>query len=163
MEQDDEQPTLLDYVHNRDERLYHVGRLDADTEGLIMLTNDGELANRLAHPRWAVTKTYVATVEGQIGRGVGRQLRQGVELTDGLAAVDGFKVIDAVPGYSMIELQLHMGRNRIVRRLMAAVGHPVTQLVRTAIGPIRLGDLKSGRTRVVAGAERASLKKAVGL
>jgi len=156
-------PCLADYVQNREERLYHVGRLDADSEGLILLTNDGELANRLGHPSYQVTKTYLATLQGKMTPKTSQWLRSGVELADGPAQVDRLKVIDVIAGASLVELDIHQGRNRIIRRLMAEVGHPVTRLVRTRIGPIRLGDLKPGRSRVLAAPEVASLKKAVNL
>ncbi|MDR2373550.1 MAG: rRNA pseudouridine synthase [Bifidobacteriaceae bacterium] len=155
--------TLASLVETRSERLFHVGRLDRDSEGLILLTNDGALANALTHPAHEVPKTYLATVEGRVRPGVGKRLREGIELEDGPAAVDAFRLVDSIPGLSQVEVVLHSGRHRIVRRLLAAVGHPVTRLVRTRVGPIALGDLKSGKWRVVAGAELASLKKAAGL
>jgi 23S rRNA pseudouridine2605 synthase len=158
-------PTVGDLVADRAERLFHVGRLDADSEGLILLTNDGELANRLAHPRYQVPKTYLVeiAVSGSVPRDLGRRLLAGIELEDGVAAVDSFAVVDARPGKALLELVLHDGRNRVVRRLLDAAGHPVTRLARTQIGPVRLGDLRPGRTRVIAGAELGSLMAAVGL
>src|SRR5690606_1499435 len=136
-----------DYVAGRPERLFHVGRLDADTEGLLILTNDGDLAHRLQHPAHGVLKTYVATVRGPVGKDVGRQLRQGVELEDGPVQVDSFKVVDSQPGKALVEVVLHEGRKHVVRRMLEAVGHPVLELVRTEVGPIRLADLRSGRMR----------------
>ena len=156
-------PCLADYVQNRKNRLYHVGRLDADSEGLILLTNDGQLANRLGHPKYQVVKTYLATVEGKLLPKVSRQLRSGVELDDGPMRVDRLKVLDAIAGASLVELDIHQGRNRVIRRLFEAVGHPVSRLVRTSVGPIRLGDLKPGRSRVLSPGEVAALKKEVGL
>ena len=156
-------PTVADFVSDREERLFHVGRLDVDTEGLILLTNDGELANRLTHPSYEVPKTYLVEIDGQLERDLGRRLIAGVELEDGPASVDSFKVVDARPGKALVEIVLHDGRTRIVRRLMAAVGYPVEQLVRTRVGPIRLGDLRTGRTRVLGRAEVASLMQSVGL
>jgi 23S rRNA pseudouridine2605 synthase len=156
-------PSLADLVADRDERLFHVGRLDTDTEGLILLTNDGELANRLTHPSYEVPKTYLVEVPGPLPRDLGRRLLGGVELDDGEASVDSFTVVDARPGKALIEVVLHDGRNRVVRRLLAAVGHPVEQLVRTKVGPIRLGDLRTGRTRVLNKAEVAALMRSVGL
>ena len=153
-------PSLGDFVANREERLFHVGRLDADTEGLILLTNDGELAHRLSHPSYEVPKTYLAEIAGPVPRDLGKRLRAGIELDDGPASVDSFKVVDARPGKALVELVLHDGRNRIVRRLLAAAGHPVEQLVRTRVGPIRLGDLRSGRTRVLGQAEVGALMSA---
>jgi len=156
-------PTLGEYVSDREERLFHVGRLDADTEGLILLTNDGELANRLTHPSYEVPKVYLAEVVGQLARDVGRRLREGIELEDGLATVDSFKVVDARPGKALVEVTLHDGRNRIVRRLLEEVGNPVLQLVRVQVGPIKLGDLRTGRTRVLGKPEVASLMEVAGL
>ncbi len=154
-------PTVGDLVVGREERLFHVGRLDIDTEGLILLTNDGELANRLAHPRYEVPKVYLAEIAGPVPRDLGRRLLAGIELDDGPAQVDSFRVVDARPGKALIEVVLHDGRNRIVRRLLEEAGHPVLQLVRTQVGPIRLGDLRSGRTRVIGGAELGSLMTSV--
>jgi 23S rRNA pseudouridine2605 synthase len=152
-----------DLVSDRTERLFHVGRLDADTEGLLLLTNDGDLAQRLAHPSFGIAKTYLATVAGPVSRDVGRRLRAGIELDDGPVNVDEFRVVQALPGKALIELTLHEGRNRIVRRMLEAVGHPVESLVRTRIGPIRLGQLRPGRTRVIDGGELWSLYTAAGL
>ena len=156
-------PSLEQFVQNREERLFHVGRLDADSEGLILLTNDGELANRLSHPSHGVSKTYLATVEGRVPAGVGARLKKGVELEDGIVAVDAFRVVDATPQASMVEIVIHEGRNRVVRRLLEEVGHPVTRLLRTQIGPIKLGDLRPGRTRVLGKAEVGSLMTSVGM
>ncbi len=156
-------PDLSQYVANRTERLFHVGRLDAETEGLILLTNDGELAHRLTHPSFEVAKTYVANVEGRVPKGLGRVLADGVELEDGPVRVDKFTVLETTPNASLVEVTLHEGRNHIVRRLLEEVGHPVTRLLRTSIGPIRLGHLKPGRTRVIEGTELGRLMSAVGL
>jgi 23S rRNA pseudouridine2605 synthase len=156
-------PNLGDFVANREERLFHVGRLDADTEGLILMTNDGELANRLGHPRYEVPKTYLVEVAGPVARDLGKRLRAGIELDDGVASVDSFKVVDARPGKALLELVLHDGRNRVVRRMLGAAGHPVEQLVRTQVGPIRLGDLRQGRTRVLGQAEVGALMAAAGM
>jgi 23S rRNA pseudouridine2605 synthase len=156
-------PDLSQYVANRTERLFHVGRLDAETEGLLLLTNDGELAHRLTHPSYEVAKTYVATVEGRVAKGLGRTLREGVELEDGPVRADGFTVLETSPNASLVEITLHEGRNHIVRRLLEEVGHPVTRLLRTEMGPIRLGHLKPGRTRVIEGTELGRLMSDVGL
>jgi 23S rRNA pseudouridine2605 synthase len=150
-------------VADRPERLFHVGRLDAETSGLLLLTNDGELAHRLMHPSYEVPKRYVATVEGRVERGLGRRLRRGVPLPDGEVRVDEFTVKEATPTASIVELVLHEGRNHIVRRLLAEVGHPVTRLVRTQVGPVRLGRLRPGQTRPVEGTELGALMAAVGL
>lgn len=155
--------SVADYLGNREDRLYHVGRLDADTEGLLLLTNDGDLAHRLQHPAYGVLKTYLAQVPGPVPRDLGRRLREGVELEDGPVSVDSFKVVDSQPGRAIVEIVLHEGRKRVVRRLLEATGHPVISLVRTEVGPIRLADLKSGRTRNLNKAEVAALYRAAGL
>ena len=159
-------PCIGDLVEHRvrgNKNLFHVGRLDADTEGLILLTNDGELAHRLMHPSYEIPKTYLATVTGQVPRGLGKKLRAGVELDDGPAAVDDFAMVDTIPGRSLVRITLHEGRKRIVRRLMAAVGHPVEALVRTDIGAVSLGDQRPGSIRALTRKEIGELYKAVGL
>src|SRR5919198_397463 len=140
-------PTVGDYVAERPQRLFHVGRLDADSEGLLLLTNDGELAHRLSHPSHRVPKTYLAEIAGPVPRDLGRRLRAGVQLDDGLATADAFRVVDATSGRALVEVVLHEGRKHIVRRLLAAAGHPVSRLVRTAIGPVRLGHQRAGTLR----------------
>jgi 23S rRNA pseudouridine2605 synthase len=152
---------LADFLGHVPERVFHVGRLDADSEGLLLLTNDGDLANKLMHPRYGVAKTYLAEVAGPLPRAVGRQLLAGVDLEDGFAKVDSFKLVDTFGKTAQIELVLHEGRKHIVRRLMDAVGHPVSRLIRTQIGPIRLGDTRPGRTRRLTNSEIAGLFKAV--
>jgi 23S rRNA pseudouridine2605 synthase len=152
---------IVDYVGNLEQRVFHVGRLDADSEGLLLLTNDGALAHRLSHPSYGVNKTYLCEVGGPLPKSVGRRLLAGVELEDGPASVDSFKIVQTVGRTALVELVLHEGRKHIVRRLFEELGHPVTRLVRTAIGPIRLGDLKPGRTRRLGNAEVASLFRAV--
>lgn len=156
-----DRPTLLEYTSRYNTRLFHVGRLDTPTEGLILLTNDGELAHRLAHPSWEVPKTYMARVRGQVKRGLVREMKAGVELEDGPALADSVTIREVGPNASIVELTIHDGRNRIVRRMFEAVGHPVEQLVRTQVGPIRLGDLRAGRSRVIGGPELRSLMDAV--
>uniref|UniRef100_UPI0037DC07B6 pseudouridine synthase n=1 Tax=uncultured Cellulomonas sp. TaxID=189682 RepID=UPI0037DC07B6 len=156
-------PSIGQFVSDREERLFHVGRLDAETEGLILLTNDGDLANRLSHPSHGVTKVYLVQLEGRVTPSLGARLLKGVELEDGLAKVDKFQVVQTTPQASLVEIELHEGRNRIVRRIFDEVGYPVTQLVRTQIGPIRLGDLKPGRTRVLSKTEVGSLMTRVGM
>ena len=148
---------------NRAGRLFHVGRLDAETEGLLLLTNDGELGHRLMHPSFEVPKTYIANVHGSVARDVGRRLREGVELDDGPAIVDAFRLVDNMPGHSLVEVVLHEGRKHIVRRLLDAVGYPVERLVRTAIGDVKLGNQRPGKVRPLTVSEIGSLYKAVGL
>ena len=156
-------PTVGDLVADRRERLFHVGRLDADTEGLLLLTNDGELAHRLSHPSYEVPKTYLAELLGPLPRDVGRQLRAGVELEDGMAKVDSFKLVDSAANRVLVEIVLHEGRKHIVRRMLEAVGHPVQRLVRTAVGPVQLGAQKSGRLRPLSRQELGALYELVGL
>jgi 23S rRNA pseudouridine2605 synthase len=153
---------VADFLSNIPERVFHVGRLDADSEGLLLLTNDGALAHKLMHPSFGVPKTYLVEVPGPMRRGVGRQLAAGIELEDGPVRVDNFRLVDSMPGRVLVELVLHEGRKHIVRRLMDEVGYPVSRLVRTAIGPVRLGDLRPGRHRRLNRAEVAALFKAVG-
>ena len=163
MKDESGRPSLADFVGERKERLFHVGRLDSDTEGLILLTNDGELAHRLQHPSYGVLKTYLAEIDGPVARDVGRRLREGVELDDGPVRVDSFKVVDSQPGKALVEVVLHEGRKHIVRRALDAVGYPVHRLVRTQVGPVRLGDLRQGRWRVLTSSETSQLFDAAGL
>jgi 23S rRNA pseudouridine2605 synthase len=144
-------------------RLFHVGRLDAETEGLLLLTNDGELGHRLTHPSYEVEKTYLAEVLGQVPRDMGRRLRGGVELDDGPVLVHSFKVVDFHAGRSMVEVVVHEGRKHVVRRLLDEVGFPVQRLVRTAVGEVRLGNQRPGRFRALTRAEVGSLYRSVGM
>ena len=153
-----EHPELPDSL-----RLVHVGRLDTETEGLLLLSNDGELSHRLMHPSFEIAKTYVAIVEGQVEPWVPRKLRRGIELEDGEAKADRVTVKDSGPRGSIVEITLHSGKNRIVRRMLDAVGHPVTRLARTRLGPLRLGNLRPGQTRPLNGEEIAALQQEVGL
>jgi pseudouridine synthase len=150
-------------ARNPPQRLYHVGRLDYDTEGLMLLTNDGELAHRLTHPRFGVAKTYLADVPGPVGRDLGRRLLTGIELADGLAGADKFRVVERAGNRALVEITLHEGRKHIVRRLLAAAGYPVSRLVRTQVGPVALGDLRPGASRPLTTAEVGNLYAAVGL
>ncbi len=156
-------PTLADFVGDRTERLFHVGRLDYETEGLLLLTNDGELAHRLAHPRYGMLKTYLADVQGPLPRDLGRRLSSGIMLDDGIAAADRFRVVEQAGGRALVEVTLHEGRKHIVRRLLAEAGHPVRRLVRTSVGPVRLGSLRPGTVRPLATGEIGELYFAVGL
>ncbi|HET7432143.1 MAG TPA: pseudouridine synthase [Nocardioides sp.] len=158
-------PTLSDLVADRPERLFHVGRLDTDTSGLLLLTNDGEFAQRMAHPSYEVDKTYVATVEGQVYPNVVKRLLAGVTLEDGPVTVRSARLVGgrgSAEG-SIVELVIHEGRNRIVRRLLADVGHPVWQLTRTAIGPVVLGRLGLGELRELTHDELGALLDAAKL
>ena len=156
-------PTVGDLVRDRVERLFHVGRLDADTEGLLLLTNDGELAHRLSHPSYEVPKTYLAEVLGPVARDVGKRLREGVELDDGIVRVDSFKLVDSTGNRVLLELVLHEGRKHIVRRALAEVGHPVQRLLRTAVGPVQLGSQKPGKIRALTRDELAGVFTLVGM
>ena len=139
--------TLADLVADRPERLFHVGRLDTDTAGLIILTNDGDFAQRLAHPSYEVDKTYVAEVEGEVYRRTMKSLLDGVTLDDGPVTVSRVRMIEAGKTKSIVELVIHEGRNRIVRRLFEHLGFPVRRLTRTQIGPVVLKGLLSGEMR----------------
>lgn len=154
---------LDEFVRDRTERLFHVGRLDCDSEGLLLLTNDGDMANRLTHPRFEIPKTYLAQVKGSVAKDVGARLREGIDLDDGITHVDSFKLIDAQPGVALVEIVLHSGKNRIVRRLMDAVGNPVLRLVRTQFGPIALAEQRQGKMRQLRPDEVSALMKAVDL
>jgi 23S rRNA pseudouridine2605 synthase len=156
-------PSLGDLLRGRKQRLFHVGRLDADTEGLLLLTNDGELAHRLAHPSYTVLKTYVAEVDAPVPRDAGRRLRSGVELEDGVAQADSFRVVSAAAGRAIVELVVHEGRKHVVRRMLAAVGLPVRRLVRTRVGPVAMGDLRPGVVRPLTSTEVGQLYAEVGL
>lgn len=147
MKDENGRPDLRRFTKDYDERLYNVGRLDAETSGLLILTNDGELAHVLAHPSFGVTKVYIAKVDGAVTAQTISTLTKGIELEDGPIAADKARLLDTSRGSSLVELTLHSGRNRIVRRMMAAVGHPVTELVRRQFGPLHLGTLPAGRSR----------------
>ncbi len=159
MKDDRGRPDLRRYTEEWDERLYNVGRLDADTSGLLVLTNDGELAHVLAHPSFGVTKVYIAKVEGRVTAQTIAKLTKGIELEDGPIAADKARLLSssAEGGGSLVELTLHSGRNRIVRRMMAAVGHPVVELVRRQFGPLHLGTLPVGQARELTTVERGAL------
>jgi 23S rRNA pseudouridine2605 synthase len=154
--------SVVDYIGELSTRVFHVGRLDSDSEGLLLLTNDGTLAHKLMHPSYEIAKTYRCEIPGPVPRALGRELKAGIELDDGPAKADEFRVVDAFGKSALIEIVLHEGRNHIVRRMMEAAGFPVARLIRTAIGPIKLGDLKAGRTRRLTTGEIGALFKAVG-
>lgn len=139
-------PTVVGLV-GAPTRVYPVGRLDADSEGLLVLTNDGDLTERLTHPRYGVTKTYLARVEGHPGAAAMRSLIEGVDLEDGPARAVAARVIDRVGAEAAVEVVMTEGRNREVRRMLDAVGHPVRRLVRTAIGPLTDHGLGPGEHR----------------
>ncbi len=155
-------PTVGGYLKNS-ERMFHVGRLDADTEGLLILTNDGDFAQRMTHPSYEVPKTYVAVVAGSVEHATLASLRRGITLEDGLIKPDKVRLMERGKDRSMVEITLHSGKNRIVRRIFEAVGHPVRDLARTGIGPIRLGGMKPGEVRDLTREELGKLLDAVGL
>lgn len=154
-------PTLEQYVP-RHQRLFHVGRLDTETEGLLILTNDGDFANKLAHPSHEVPKTYLAEVEGLLDNKTLRRLEKGLSLEDGPIKPDKVKLVTRAEARSMVQITLHEGRNRIVRRIFDSIGHPVRQLSRITIGPIRLGQLQVGETRELTREELGALLDVIG-
>ncbi|WP_369135621.1 pseudouridine synthase [Modestobacter sp. I12A-02662] len=163
MSDDRGRPTVGDMMGDLAPGLVHVGRLDQDTEGLLLLTTDGELAHRLAHPSFEVRKSYLAQVSGSVSRDIARRLRSGVELEDGPAKVDSFQVVDTHAGQSVVEVVLHEGRKHIVRRLLAEVGLPVSRLTRTAVGPVELARMRTGTIRRLTRQEVGALHELVGL
>ena len=156
---------LSEFTAAHSQRLYHVGRLDYETEGLLLLTNDGELAHRLTHPSFEVDKTYVCRFDAPGGppRGLVKALREGVELEDGPARADRARVLAQDGREAVVEVTLHEGRNRIVRRMFASQGFELTALVRTRIGPVLLGELAPGETRELTDRELGTLMAEVGL
>jgi 23S rRNA pseudouridine2605 synthase len=141
-------PDLSGYVKQIGQRVVNVGRLDADTTGLLLMTNDGDLVHRLSHPSFEISKVYTATVKGALDQATLKQLSAGVELEDGVSAADKVKVLgEPGRGSSIVEIVLHSGKNRVIRRMMEAVGHPVIDLHRKAIGGLHLGGLKPGTWR----------------
>ncbi|WDG32152.1 pseudouridine synthase [Streptomyces sp. CA-278952] len=163
MEDPDGRQCLGDYVTNRETRLFHVGRLDTETEGIIMLTNHGELAHRLTHPKYGVKKIYLAAIQGPLPRDLGKRLKDGIQLEDGYARADHFRVVENTGKNYLVEVTLHEGRKHIVRRMLAEAGFPVERLVRTSFGPIPLGDQKSGWLRRLTNTEVGMLMREVGL
>ena len=152
-------PSLADFIDLRKERLFHVGRLDKDSEGLILLTNDGDLTFRATHPSFGLEKTYIIEFDGRLEAGVDKVLLKGVELEDGMGRVLSFKQLSA----NWIEVKIHEGRYHIIRRLMEAVGVEVLRLIRTNFGPISLGDTPEGRWRDLNEQELLNIQKALDL
>jgi pseudouridine synthase len=159
MADDEGRPDLSSFVIDFD-RVFNIGRLDSETTGLLLLTNDGELANKLAHPSFGVEKTYVARVAGEVVAADMQKLIDGFELEDGFINADRARIIDVKRGEALIEIVLHSGRNRIVRRMLDHIGRPVLGLVRKQFGPIHLGTLKSGHIRNLSKVEIGALLKA---
>ena len=152
-------PTVMDFVDSA-ARVWPVGRLDYDTEGALIITNDGDLTQRLTHPRFGVSKTYVAYINSRMSRRDVRALQRGVELDDGLARATSARLLESTSAATLVELELVEGRNRQVRRMLEAVGHPPARLVRVAIGPLMLGHLKPATLRRLAPAEVQTLYRA---
>lgn len=166
MSDDRGRPCVGDYLAGRYEEtpgVVHVGRLDENTEGLLLLTNDGDLGHRLMHPSYRVLKTYLAEVDGLVPRGLGKELRGGWELPDGIVKVDQFRVKDMHSGKSLVELVIHEGKKHIVRRLLKDTGHPVLKLVRTAVGDVQLGNQRVGSIRRLTKTEVGALYRNVEL
>lgn len=163
MEDTEGRQCLGDYVTNRETRLFHVGRLDTETEGVILLTNHGELAHRLTHPKYGVKKVYLAHIVGPIPRDLGKRLKDGIQLEDGYAKADHFRVVEQTGKNYLVEVTLHEGRKHIVRRMLAEAGFPVDKLVRVSFGPITLGDQKSGWLRRLSNTEVGMLMREVDL
>ena len=158
MEDPHGRPALQEYVKAYTaERLFHVGRLDAETEGLLILTNDGEFSQRMMHPSFEVPKVYLAEITGVITEASLKNLRKGITLDDGPVMPDKVDLIQRGADRSLVRVTLHEGRNRIVRRMFDEIGQPVRQLSRIAIGPVRLGELKSGAVRELTREELGSL------
>jgi len=152
-----------DIVKDFDSRLFHIGRLDSDTEGLLLLTNDGELSQLLSHPSFGIAKTYLARVKGRIIRDTMREIEKGVVIEGKPVAIVSAKLVESSNTHSVIEISIHEGRNRILRKMFDEVGHPVVDLVRTQIGPIKLGNLKVGSIRTLSNQELGTLYSIVGL
>lgn len=163
MDDEEGRPSLAEFAKGIDQRVFHVGRLDTDSEGLLLLTNDGELANRIMHPSHGLPKTYRAQVAGVLDKSTWRRLLAGIELEDGPAKADKLKIIDEHAQQSLIEITIHEGRKHIVRRLMDEAGHRVSRLVRTEIGPVKLRNLKPGTLRRLTPDEIGELYREVGL
>ena len=158
MDDPEGRPTIRDYLRRRESLgLFHVGRLDTDTEGLLLLTNDGEFANRMTHPSYEVPKSYLAEVAGDLDNNELKWLTRGVRLEDGVVRPDKVKLIQRGGDKTLLTVIIHEGRNRIVRRMFDAIGHPVRRLSRTSIGPVRVGTLAVGEIRELSRDELGTL------
>jgi 23S rRNA pseudouridine2605 synthase len=154
--------TVDDLIIDIPERVYPVGRLDYDTEGLLVLTNDGELANKILHPSYELSKVYEAIVVGKVDRDMLRKMKRGAELKDGYASPDSVRIVKYNDKQTVVEIAFHEGRNRLVKRFLSEFGHPVLKLKRISIGPIKLGNLPNARWRNFTKNELRALKKAAG-
>jgi len=161
MKKTDDRVTVGEFVEGRKERLFHVGRLDQDTEGLLLLTNDGALGHGLTHPSIGVPKVYLARIRGQINTKQLKMLTDGIELSDGFAKASSAKLIASTHADCLVEITIHEGRNRIVRRMIEFLGLDLLQLVRTQFGPIKLGEMKPGKSRMLSDVEIKSLYRVI--
>jgi len=161
MSDPDDRPNLGDLLESRSDRLFHVGRLDRESEGLLLLTNDGELAHRATHPSYGLAKNYLLEVLGVPSRQVMSALKEGIQLEDGMARVDSISLVEGQPGRSVLDITIHDGRNHVLRRMAAEVGLSVERLIRIGMGPIKLGQLTPGKWRDINGQELNSLFKAL--
>ncbi|RUM30792.1 MAG: pseudouridine synthase [Aquifex sp.] len=159
----DGRKTIQELIKDIPERVFPVGRLDYNTEGLLILTNDGELANRILHPRYKLPKVYLALVEGKVSVNTLKRIRKGAELEDGFAKPDNVRIVRYEGDKTLIEITFHEGRKHLVKRYLAFFGHKVKRLKRIAIGPVKLGKLSPGKWRDLNQGELAQLFKAVGL
>ena len=164
MDDPEGRPTLADF-QPRNIRLFHVGRLDTDTEGLLLMTNDGDFAQKLTHPSHEMPKTYIVEVEGLVGEREVNRLLKGLTLEDGFIRADAAKVLNRTEKSerSLLRITLHSGRNRIIRRMCDAIAHPVRELTRIGIGPVRLGNLPVGDSRELTREELGALLDSVSL
>lgn len=161
MKKTDDRVTVGEFVEGRKERLFHVGRLDQETEGLLLLTNDGALGHGLTHPSIGVAKVYLARIRGQIKPQQLSQLTKGMELSDGFAKASSAKLIASSPADCLVEITIHEGRNRIVRRMIEELELELLQLIRTQFGPIKLGEMKPGKSRILSEVEVKSLYRVI--
>ncbi len=155
--------TIEELIKDIPERVFPVGRLDYNTEGLLILTNDGELANRILHPRYKLPKVYLALVKGKVSKNTLRKMKRGIELEDGFAVPDDVRIVRYEGDNTLLEITFHEGRKHIVKRFLASFGHPVIKLKRIAIGPLTLGKLPPGKWRDLSERELRQLFSAVGL
>jgi 23S rRNA pseudouridine2605 synthase len=146
---DSKQPNLGDYFNLVAQRVFHVGRLDVDSEGLLLLTNDGDLADKISHPRYEISKTYQLEIVGYLSESERKRLLLGIELSDGVTKLDSVKTKAKNPNTSLIEVRIHSGKNRILRRIFDEINHPVKRLIRTHIGHLGLDQLKPGEMKVL--------------
>lgn len=156
-------PHLGDLLQDRHERLFHVGRLDKESEGLLLLTNDGNLAHRATHPSFSLPKNYLLEIRGMVSKEIAEAFRNGVELDDGMAKVDKLTVLPGQPGRTLFDVVIHDGRNQILRRMASATDLTIERLIRIGMGPIKLGELTPGKWREINGAELLSLQKALAI